>query len=701
MDTAELEEQLERGKSLHRQGRVDEAASIYRQVLDADQENADALHLLGVIANQQGDHVKAAALIGEALKYKSTAEHFHCNLGLALMGLGALESAHSQFLAELARYPSSHAGHLNLGVLLQRQGNLEQAITHYRAALSLQPDDVMVLNNLGFAHVGLRKFEAAREFAQKSLQIQEKNPDALNVLGLIEQRQGRLSEAIGYFTQALKQRPKSAEIYLNLGASHRDLGQFDRAIEAYRHNLVLAPDQADTYLGLGHVLTVMGRIDEAIGINRMGLRAVANNAEIHSNLLLNLNYKEGVSPEAMLAEARAYGSKAASEATPFNHSGKLSADPERKLRIGLVSGDLGMHPVGFFLQAVLANIDPNKLEMFAYATTSLNDALNKWFRRCIPHWCEADINRLDDMAFASRIHADEIDILIDLAGHTAHNRLPVFAWRPAPVQVAWLGYLCTTGVEAIDYILADAWALPDGEEDQFTETPWRLSESYICFTPPAVAGEVGLLPALSNGHVTFGCFNNLSKVSDRVVACWARVLQAVPESRLFLKSKALGEGEVRKAVADRFARHGVGAERLMMEGQQVSHEEHFRAYQRVDIALDPFPYPGITTTVEGLWMGVPSVALKGDRFLSHQGETILNNAGLPEWIAENEDDYVAKAAAFARDVEQLAALRARLRGQVLASPLFDAPRFARNLEAAFRGMWRKWCAQQSSPGAAD
>ena len=681
---------IERGKALHRQGRLEEATGIYRQVLANEREHADALHLLGVIANQRGEHEHAAEMIGKALMYKPSAEHFHTNMGIALMGLGDWEGAHDHFMAELMRYPASHAGHLNLGVLLQRQDKLEQAIEHYQAALSLQPGDVMVLNNLGFACVGLRKFDAALEYAQKSLQLQEKNPDALNVLGLINRHQGRFNGAIEYFTRALGQRPGSAEIYLNFGATYRDMGQFDQAAEAFRHSLVLAPDQADTYVCLGHVLNVMGRLDEAIDVHRMGLRAVANNTVIHSNLLLYLNYKEGVSPEAMLAEARAYGAQAAREATSFIHD-KSSADPGRKLRIGLVSGDLWMHAVGFFLQNVLENIDPNKIEMFAYATSDRKDALTERLRRCIPHWCDAGINKMSDEALANRIRADGIDILVDLAGYTAHNRLPVFAWKPAPVQVSWLGYLGTTGLNAIDYILADNRALPPSEEAQFVETPWRLPGSYICFSPPEVGVEVGALPALSSGHVTFGCFNNLSKLTDRVVACWARLLAAVPESRLYLKSKTLGSSEVREALICRFAKWGVSPERLQLEGQFASHEAHFRAYQRVDIALDPFPYPGITTTVEGLWMGVPAVALRGDRFLSHQGETILHNAGLPEWIAENEDDYVAKAAAYARDLERLAALRARLRDQVLASPLFDAPRFARNLEEAFRGMWRKWC----------
>jgi len=249
----------------------------------------------------------------------------------------------------------------------------------------------------------------------------------------------------------------------------------------------------------------------------------------------------------------------------------------------------------------------------------------------------------------------------------------------------------------MDYVLADAWALPAGEEDQFTETPWRLPESYICFSPPDLPVEVGSLPALEKGSITFGCFNNLNKINDEVVACWARVLQAVPDAQLFLKTRHLGGIEGRAKLAARFARFGVAPERLILDGQFASHDAHFQAYHQVDIALDPFPYPGITTTVEALWMGVPVLSMRGHRFISHQGETILHNVGLPEWIALDEDDYVAKAAAFASDKRALAQLRAGLRERLLASPLCDAPRFARNFEAAMRGMWQKWCGQQPTP----
>jgi predicted O-linked N-acetylglucosamine transferase (SPINDLY family) len=292
---------------------------------------------------------------------------------------------------------------------------------------------------------------------------------------------------------------------------------------------------------------------------------------------------------------------------------------------------------------------------------------------------------------AQRIHNDRIDILIDLAGHSSSNRLPVFAWKPAPVQVTWLGYLATTGLETVDYLIADKWTLPDTAAWYFTEAIWHLPETYLCFTPPDVATEVTALPALSNGYVTFGCFNNLSKMNDAVVALWARVLKAVPASRLLLKTRQLVDEALQANVIGRFAACGIAADRLILQ-TFVQRADYLVPYQGIDIALDPFPYPGITTSVEGLWMGVPMLTLAGHSFLSRQGVGLLMNAGLPEWIAVDEDDYVARAVQHAADLPRLAELRRGLRQQVLASPIFDAARFAGHFETALRGMWAKWCA---------
>jgi len=293
---------------------------------------------------------------------------------------------------------------------------------------------------------------------------------------------------------------------------------------------------------------------------------------------------------------------------------------------------------------------------------------------------------LDDAAAAQLIHDDGVHVLIDLSGHSAHNRLPVFAWKPALVQVSWLGYFATTGVAEIDYLIADPWTLPEKEEQYFTEKIWRLPETRMCFTAPAAEVAVSALPALRNGYVTFGCFNNLTKMNDAVVALWARVLAAVPGSRLFLKAKQFTEEAVRQATIERFAAHGVGGERLMIEGPE-SRAAYLAAYQRVDVVLDPFPFTGGTTSAEALWMGVPVLTLAGERLVSRQGVGLLMNAGLSDWVAADADDYVRRAAAHAADLESLATLRSRLRAQVLASPVFDAERFARHLENA---LWENW-----------
>lgn len=290
---------------------------------------------------------------------------------------------------------------------------------------------------------------------------------------------------------------------------------------------------------------------------------------------------------------------------------------------------------------------------------------------------------------------------MDLSGHTDHNRLSMFAWKPAPVQASWLGYFATTGVGAIDYLIADSWTLPKSEEVNFTEKIWRLPETRLCFSEPEQTEStlrVSALPALTNQYITYGCFNNLTKMNDVVVALWSRVLAAVPGSRLFLKAYQLKEVSERQRTIERFAAHGIGSERLILEGPN-SREAYFSAYHKVDIALDPFPYTGGTTSAESLWMGVPVLTLAGERFLARQGVGLMMNAGLSEWVACDADDYVARAKSHAGDVQRLAALRGGLRQQVLDSPLFDAPRFAKHFEAALRDMWRIWCLQrkQSQP----
>ncbi|MEQ1527511.1 MAG: glycosyltransferase, partial [Gallionella sp.] len=326
-----------------------------------------------------------------------------------------------------------------------------------------------------------------------------------------------------------------------------------------------------------------------------------------------------------------------------------------------------------------------RLELIAYTNSPKEDDLTRRIKPHFAHWRE--IYALGDQAAAQLIHDDGIHVLLDLSGHTAYNRLPVFAWKPAPIQTTWLGYFASTGVAEMDYILGDKWLLPENEANHFIEKGWQLAGAHSCLTPPAEQVSTATLPALRSQTITFGTLNNLAKMNDRVVACWARILTSIPNSQLYFNTKALHDETVKRSIIDRYAAHGIAANRLILEST-TGRLAALNSYNRIDIALDPFPYPGGTTSYEALWMGVPILTMQGHNYISHLGESILHNAGLPDWIARDEDDYVAKAIQFAGDLPKLAALRAGLREQVLASPLFNASRFAKHFEEALWGMWQ-------------
>ncbi|HVW92926.1 MAG TPA: hypothetical protein VHB74_09985, partial [Devosia sp.] len=411
-------------------------------------------------------------------------------------------------------------------------------------------------------------------------------------------------------------------------------------------------------------------------------------------LVFASNYRADLPPEETVRQARKVGEILA-RTYPARQIFANERDPGRRLRVGFVSSDFNLHPVSFFLESVLKAIDGREIELFAYSLSTVSDDMTGRLKAIFAQW--RDAAQLAPPKFDQQIVEDGIDILIDLTGHT-HSGIPaVFALKSAPVTVSWLGYSGTTGLPTMDYILADEIVAPASEARLFTEQIIRLPNSYLCYTPEPNAPAVSALPALENGHVTFGSFNNINKVSDGTVALWARLLAAVPAAQLALKGAVLRRPEAGDELAARFAAHGIGRERLKLLPYEPEMAGHLGAYAHVDIGLDPFPYNGTTTTCEAMLMGVPVLTLRGDRFIAHVGESLLRSAGLAEWIADDEDQYVAKAVAFAADLPRLARLRAQLRAQLLASPLCDAPRFARDFEAAMREIWRRWC--ESAPPA--
>jgi predicted O-linked N-acetylglucosamine transferase (SPINDLY family) len=678
----------------HQAGRLAEAKALYRQVLLEAPRDADTLHLLGLIAHAEGDHDGAIKLIGDSIAIAPSNAEAHYNLGVVWQDLGDVEEAKTSYRAAISLNPRHAGAHFNLSNVLQDEDELAEAAASYREAIALNPTDPAAHDNLGTVLHRLGRLDDAVASYTRALALQPGDPETHNNLGITLHEQGKLAQAEASYHAALALKPDFAEAWSNLGATLFTQYRAAEAVEACQKAIALDPYLVKAHNNRGIALSLRGDLDAAAECFEQAMDIDPDFVEARGNRLFVHNYRLDIPPSRMLDEARIYGGQLSARARRYA-SWKGSADPDRPLRIGFVSADLADHPVGYFLESVLRARSRESLQLVAYPSHLRDDAVHRRLRTLFDDW--QPIVGMGDAEAARRIHDDSIDILIDLSGHTAGNRLPVFAWRPAPIQATWLGYFATTGVEQIDYVIADPWTVPESSDAQFTERVWRLPETRLCFTPPDADVEVASLPALANGYVTFGSFHNLAKVNDDVIALWARVLGAVPESRLLLKARQFTEASTRERVRARFAAHGIDGDRLVLE-LPSARADYLAAYGRVDIALDPFPFPGGTTTVEALWMGVPVLTLAGDRMIARQGVGLLTNAGLTDWIAFDAHDYVARAQRHAADLTRLAALRSGLREQLRRSPVLDAPRFARNFEVALREMWASHLRESTSDG---
>jgi predicted O-linked N-acetylglucosamine transferase (SPINDLY family) len=605
---------------------------------------------------------------------------------LSLQQAGHLQQAEALFRQILSAEPNHPQALHFLGMLAQRVGKNEIAAELIRKALRFSPNYIEACFHLGVVLQNLGRMEEAVAAYQRLLNMRPDYLEALTNLGNALLALGRLDEAVASFRQVLTFKPDFAEAHNNLGMSLKAQGKLDEAVDSFRLAMSLKPDFAVAHSNLGSALKDQGNLNEAIASFRQALTLKPNFAAAHSNLLLCLNYLPGQNDSLYFDEACRYGREITSNVRlPFS-DWSCSARPDRIL-VGMVSGDLGCHPVGFFLENLLENLDPAKIELVAYPTLREEDELTARIRSRFVGW--KPLTGMRNEAAAGLIHADGVHILLDLSGHTSYNRLPVFAWKPAPVQATWLGYFASTGMSEMDYLIAAPVSVPKSHPDHFTEKIWYLPDTRFCFSPPVIGDELSSapLPALRNGFITFGCFQNVAKINDAVLAAWGKILQQLPHSRLRLQNYLLIYPTIREQLRERLARNGIAPERVTLE-KSVPRSDYLAAHSLVDIILDTFPFPGGTTTCEALWMGVPTVTITGNTMLARQGASLLACAGLVDWIATDAEDYVAKAVAYSTDLGKLAALRAVLRRQVLASPLFDGARFARNFEEAMWGMWR-------------
>lgn len=571
--------------------------------------------------------------------------------------------------------------------LLQEQ-RLDEAKAIFTQVSEIDHSDVEVWYTLSNINGILGKIEEAGNCCHRVLAMQPEHSEAHLNLGNILFYQEKYDEALLHYKTALRNNPAlAARCNSNLGILCSTMGQLDEAISYFQEALKADPRNPAIHCNLGNLYTKIGRNDDAIPCYREALRLNPKSAAARSSLLFALCYRSDCDMETLFAEHMRWGEIHGRPATDLE---RHSNPPvlERRLRIGYVSADFRNHPIGIFIEQTLAHHDKSGFEIFCYSNQSVNDDLTVRLRRHADQWREI-VGQPDELV-AQSIRKDNIDILIDLAGHSSGNRLLTFALKPAPVQATWIGYIATTGLKAIDYILGDQFVTPPGDEHYYVEQVKRLPHSFLCFTPPDYPIEVTSLKAASGNGIKFGCFNNTAKLTTEVIRVWARLLQAIPDSRLLLKSQGFSDVITQNHYRSLFAKQGIQSDRLEFEGGSPR-DEYLAAYREVDIGLDPFPFNGGTTTVEALWMGVPVISLRGDRFVGRMGASILNAVGLGEFVADDEDDYIGKAKALAADVPRLAELRNGLRAQLLNSPLCDGPGFTRDLESVYRTMWKEWC----------
>jgi len=614
--------------------------------------------------------------------------HQQLEAGMSHHRAGRLAEADRIYRQILAQQPN-HVDALHLlGTLAVQVGELDAGMELIRRAIRLKPDYAEPHSNLGIALKAKGQVDEAIASHREAIRLKPDFAAAYNNLGMALADVGQLDEAIAAYGQAIRLKPNVAEMHSNLGNALKDKGQLDEAIASYRQAIRLEPGYAQAQNNLG-ALADAGQLDEAIASQRRAIQFKPDFAEAHSNLVSSLHHDPAYDARMIFEELRRWNQRHAEPLKKFIQPHTNHRDPDRRLRIGYVSPDFRVHVVGQNLLPLLREHDHRQMEIFCYSNVLRPDRLTDELRGFADVW--RNIVGLSDSQVVSQIRQDGIDVLVDLALHTGNSRLLIFARKPAPVQVTWLGYCSSTGMDAMDYRLSDPYLDSlDSDLSVYSERTVRLPETYWCYSVPGPTPDPSPPPATAAGYVTFGCLNSFAKVSPAALDLWAEILRAMPQSRLIVHSRP---GTHLNIVRERFAGKGISPDRLEFPTRRPWHE-YVQTYGRIDIALDPFPWGGGITTCDALWLGVPVVSLMGRTAVGRGGASILSNVGVAELIARTPQQYVQIATDLANDLPRLAELRRTLRGRMQTSPLMDAPRFARNVEAAYRQMWRNWCAAE-------
>ncbi|MFA6013896.1 MAG: tetratricopeptide repeat protein [Gallionellaceae bacterium] len=714
---------VQTGLAHHQAGRIEQAYDAYQLALKHFPNHPDALHLLGMVAQQIGDLDLARELISLAIQHNPNVANFHSNLGNILHASGHYSDALISFENALKLEPKNALLHYNLAQALQSQGQLQAAADQYRQAILHAPKHVESLSNLGHTLQALGEVTQAIEYFSRAIfvapQLAELHFNLANAL----KQNAQLDEAIASYQCALDSYPDYTHAHCNLGATllaksdyesaincyrraleinpelsdaHFNLGialqaqdKLEEAVNSYRQALALNPNFAEAYCNLGNALRAQGKLVEAVACYEKALEIKPDYPNAFSNLLFLNGYHAHAAPDALLTQARQWELACVSPALRQQARHKIFARTPlagRRLKIGYVSGDLRKHATSYFIEQIFAQHDRSRVEIFAYSNHRLRDAVTQRLHDLVEHW--QVIAGMDDAAVCEQIAADEIDVLVDLSGHSSNNRMGVFARRAAPVQATYL-YFTTTGLTEMDYWIGDEVLTPPEMDDQFSEQVWRLPRTWLAYKTLADAPETRWQPA-NDGTIWLGCFNNLGKITPQTVQLWAQLMTALPHAKLLLKNKELSDdGNCRRMLFE-FAEQGILAERIELQPGSAW-VDYMAQHDRLDIALDPVGgHGGGTSTCDALWMGVPVIHLLGDHVGARFAGSIINAIGHPEWIAHSAAEYIAKTIALANNVELRKQLRSTQRNTMAASPLCDAAGLASALEDSYGVMLQRW-----------
>ena len=657
---------MAKGLQNHQQGNLKDAESCYRETLRIDPNNVNANNLLGVIYLQVQRYDVAIPLFQKAIEIKPDFSEAYYNMGSSLQTIGSLDDAVKCYHKVIEIKPDYAEAHNNLGNTLQALGRLDDALSCFYKAIEIKPDYAEMHYNLGSTLQALGRLDEALPCFHRAIEIKPDYAKAHNNLGNALKELGQLSEAISHFHKAISIKPNYTEAYSNLGTTLQELGKPDDAVKYYQK-----------------------AIDSFHKLNEPKNQG-AELTQIHSNLLLGLNYYSENSEETVFTKHLEWEKNV--DRSLFNKESaptRSTRKPNNPLKIGYVSPDFKTHSVAYFFEPLIASHDRGEVEIYCYYNDNTVDKTTLRLKKASNHW--RSIVNLSDDEVANLILQDNIDILVDLAGHTAGNRLPVFTYKPAPIQVTWLGYPNTTGLSSMDYRFTDGVADPIGESDEwYTEELIRLPNGFLCYQGDDQVNVESKLPCRERGHITFGSFNNLAKITPKVVHLWTKILNKVPNSHLLLKTQQLADKATKLRFLRLFEEEGISKERLELYAKLPKKEDHLALYSQIDIGLDPFPFNGVTTTCEALWMGVPTITLLGDRHAGRVCASIMKHVDLSEFIAEDLASYVELAVQHANDPEHLSSVRQGLRTRMKSSKLCNASSFTMDIENAYKKMWKKY-----------